>query len=117
MSERVDELFGSEPNPGGQPNTLRIVLLLVLGVPLDLLGLISCASIPGALLTWGAWRLASRDLEGVANGQIAVRHAPRLTKLKTFCSWALVWCSLTFVLQLVMLYTRSYASLLAWLPL
>lgn len=112
MSGRVGELFGDGPAPTRQPRFRWMIALLVVGLPLDLLGLVSCASLPGALLTWWALRLAGEDLDHAAAGELSVEHVPALSRVKQVATWALGWCAFTFLVQMALLNT---GALTRWL--
>ena len=87
MTGRVDRLFGGKPV--GESQVRRATILLAIAVPLDVLGLVTCTSVPGALLTLAAWQLAEADMKQIA-------------------FWAMGACILGFGLQLVLLSTGTY---------
>ncbi len=115
MSRRVDKLFGGTPGLG-RPSRAKLARgLLIVAIPMDLLGLISCLSVPGALLTLAAWQVAEGDMQRIEAGELSVEHAPELARLKQVATWAMIGCAAVFMLQLWLLSTGRYQDLLAWL--
>ncbi len=112
MSDRVDQLFGGEPpGPGGsgpQPRTGLILGLLVVAAPLDLFGIVCCSSIPGMVLTLAAWLLADGDLARVESGHLPMDKAPALVRLKQVAFGLLVFCGLSFLVQMALLGNGAY---------
>ena len=106
MTGRVDRLFGGKPV--GESQVRRATILLAIAVPLDVLGLVTCTSVPGALLTLAAWQLAEADMKRIEAGELSVEHAPAIARVKQIAFWAMGACILGFGLQLVPLSTGTY---------
>jgi hypothetical protein len=119
LSDRVDQLFGSEaggtPGPGPMPRNNLVLGLLLLAVPLDLFGLVCCTSIPGMVLTLSAWLIADTDLAKVESGHLPMEKAPTLVRYKQVAFGLLIFCGLTFIVQMTMLSNGVYESWLVWL--
>ena len=115
MSRRVDKLFGGTPGPGRPSRGRLATALLAVAIPMNVVGVVTCLSVPGALLTLAAWQVAETDMQRIEAGELGVEHAPRLVQLKKVASWTLVGCAAVFALQLWMLSTGRYEELLAWL--
>ena len=109
MSERTDELFDDGP-PSSRLRWIK--LLLWIALPLDLLGVFCCTSVPGAGLTLAAWALADSELARVESGHLPVEVAPELTRLKRFSLMLLVLCGVSFVVQAVLLTNGTYEALI-----
>lgn len=106
MSQRVERLFG-----GAHRDTRairRAELLLAVAIPLDVLGLLTCTSVPGALMTLAAYQMAERQMSRVERGELSVEHAPRLVRIKKVGFWAMVGCLVGFAIQLFLLSTGAY---------
>ncbi len=114
-AERVDALFagpsGAEAAPRADRSG-RILLLLLVAAPLNLVGLVTCTSVPGALLTLWAWTLARRDMELMEDGALPVTETVRLARLKLAATVMLVFCSLVLLLQVGLLASGFYERLL-----
>ena len=108
MSNRVDNLF-----TGGEPDqrlaqTGWISALLAVAIPLDILGVLSCTSVPGAGVTLLAWWLVDREMALLESGVILVESAPRLNRLKQITMGALAFCGISLLFQIVLLSTGFY---------
>ena len=114
MSRRVDKLFGGTPGLGRPSRARWATGLLLVAIPLNLLGVVSCLSVPGALLTLAAWQVAEGDMQRIEAGELGVEHAPRLAQIKKVATWTMVGCAVVFALQLWLLSTGRYEELLAW---
>ncbi len=115
MSRRVDKLFGGTPGLG-RPSRARLArLLLAVAIPMNVLGLITCLSVPGALLTLAAWQVAEGDVQRIEAGELGVEHAPELARIKQVAAWAMVGCAGVFLVQLWLLSTGRYEDLLGWI--
>ena len=77
--------------------------LLWVGLPLNLLGLVSCASVVGVFFTLAAWQITREDLERVERGELDPDAAPGISRLHDVATAGLLWCVFTFVLQIVLL--------------
>ncbi len=109
MSDRVDRLFEGDPELPTRPSHApRIQLVLAAALVLDLLGLLTCLSIPGAALTLWAWWWVGRELAAAAAGVVATEHAPRLHLLQRLATAGLAWCAASFALQIYLLSTGAY---------
>ncbi len=108
----MDQLFGGEAvgasASGPEPRNRLILGLLVVAVPLDLLGVACCTSIPGMVFTLAAWLVADADLARVESGHLAMDAAPGLVRLKQVAFGLLVWCGLTFMIQMALLGNGAY---------
>jgi len=105
MSDRVDRLFGGHPT--GASRLRRAQWLLVIALPLDLAGLVTCTSVPGALLTLAAWQIAESEMKRIEAGELSVEHAPRIVLIKKVAFWAMAACVGGFALQLILLSTGT----------
>lgn len=108
MSKRVEKLFS-----GGEPEQRParsgwIKALLAAAIPLDVLGILSCTSVPGAALTLAAWWLVDRELALLESGVIAAESAPTLGRLKQLTLGALTFCGVSLFVQIVLLSTGFY---------
>ncbi len=122
MSDRVDQLFGgdgSAPGRGPTARTHTIFALLVVATPMNLFGVVCCTSIPGMVMTLAAWLLADADLARVESGHLPMDQAPALVRLKRVAFGLLVFCGLTFLIQMTLLsqgaYERWLVALVTWL--
>ncbi|MCB9759415.1 MAG: hypothetical protein H6739_06210 [Alphaproteobacteria bacterium] len=115
MAWKVNRLFGKENDPGRAARIRLITTLLVVAVPLDLGGVLCCTSLPGAALTMIAWQLADNELARVEEGTLQVSVAPRLHRLRQLALWLLVWCTVTFALQIYLLTSGTYERWLSGL--
>jgi len=112
LSNRVDNLFtGSEPEQRPAQSGW-IIALLVIAVPLDLLGVLSCTSVPGAAMTLFAWWLVDREMALLESGVIHVESAPKLNRLKQITLGTLAFCGISLVFQIVLLSTGFYETYL-----
>ena len=91
--------------------------LLWVAVPLDLLGVLCCTSVPGAVLTLAAWSVADGELARVDSGDLPLDEAPQLSRYKRISLAALVFCVLSFVLQIILLSNGTYRGWLMELDL
>jgi len=111
-TERVDQLFGGDSGGGASPapesRTGLILGLLVVATPLDLFGVACCTSIPGMVLTLAAWLIADGDLARVESGHLPMDQAPALVRLKQVAFGLLIWCGLTFLIQMALLGNGAY---------
>ncbi len=96
--------------PGSKLHWIR--RLLWVAIPLDLLGVLCCTSVPGAVLTLVAWSVADGELARVGSGDLPLDEAPRLSRYKRISLAALVFCVLSFLLQIILLSNGTYR---AWL--
>lgn len=106
MSGRVDRLFGG--GPSGASRMRQAKVLLAIALPLDLLGLVTCTSVPGALLTLAAWQIAESEMKRIEDGELSVEHAPAIALIKKVSFWAMGACIAGFALQLFLLSTGAY---------
>ena len=106
MSDRVERLFGG--GPSGDSRLRRARILLAIALPLDVLGLVTCTSVPGALLTLAAWQLAEAEMKRIEAGELSSEQAPSVVRVKRIAQWAMGACILGFGLQLILLSTGAY---------
>ncbi|MCP4809380.1 MAG: hypothetical protein GY884_28925 [Proteobacteria bacterium] len=106
MSQRVERLFGGAHR--GTRAIRRAEILLAVAIPLDVLGLITCTSVPGALMTLGAYQMAERQMKRIEVGELSVEHAPRVVRIKKVAFWAMVGCVAGFAIQLFLLSSGAY---------
>jgi len=112
MSNRVDNLFtGGEPEQRPAQSGW-ITALLIVAIPLDLLGVLSCTSVPGAAITLLAWWLVDREMALLESGIIHVESAPTLNRLKQITLGTLAFCGISLIFQIVLLSTGFFE---AWL--
>lgn len=107
-TRRLDRLFGQRPGPRQD----RARRLLWVALPLNLLGLVSCASVVGVFFTLAAWQITREDLERVERGELDPDAAPGISRLHDLATAGLLWCVLTFVLQIVLLQSGVVARVL-----
>ncbi|MED5369661.1 MAG: hypothetical protein VX899_01480 [Myxococcota bacterium] len=106
---RVDRLFGG----GGVPFRRRgIRVLLGIGLPLDLLGLLTCTGVPGLVLTLLALQRIEAERERVRQGQLPLALSGELVRLRKLALGGLGLCAAGFVLQLWLLNSGFYRALL-----
>lgn len=108
MSKRVEELFSGGEAAQRPARSGWIKALLAAAIPLDVLGILSCTSVPGAALTLAAWWLVDRELALLESGVIAVESAPALGRLKQLTLGALTFCGVSLFVQIVLLSTGFY---------
>ncbi len=119
-SERVAALFaGRRPATGSADRSpgRAIILLLLLALPLNLAGLLCCTSVPGALVSLWAWRLARRELALLEHGELPVQDTLRLTRLQRLATGMLAASLLLLLAQVYLLTTGFYQDLLLRLDL
>lgn len=108
MSNRVEKLFS-----GGEPEQRParsgwIKAVLAVAIPLDVLGVLSCTSVPGAVMTLLAWWLVDREMALLESGVIHVESAPSLNRLKQVTVGTLTFCGVSLFVQIVLLSTGFY---------
>ena len=111
MSQRVDQLFGQGPRKVSRAKLVSG--LLMAAIPLTVVGLITCASLPAAGLALYAHLVASDEVRRVSTGELDIDELPRLTRLRRSAFWTMVVCGLSFILQLVLLNNGFYERLLS----
>jgi hypothetical protein len=115
---RADILFaGRRPGPARPTRGRRVLWLLALAVPLNLLGLVSCTLVPGTLLTLWAWIVVKRELAILEHGELPVQETLRLTRLDRLARAMLAACGVLLVAQAYLLTTGFYQNLLLRLDL
>ncbi len=115
---RVDALFaGGSPRAEhvGRSRTMRWMLLVAL--PLNLAGLLTCTLVPGTLLTLWAWSIGRRELAILEHGELPVAETQRLSRLDRLSRAMLAACGLLLVAQVYLLTTGFYQHLLLRLDL
>ncbi len=108
MSDRLDNLFTGAELAQRPARTGWITALLALAIPLDVLGVLSCTSVPGAILTLVAWWLVDRETALLESGLIQVTGAPRLARLRQLTVGTLTFCGVSLFVQIVLLSTGFY---------
>ncbi len=107
---RVDALFGGEPalpplDP--TPRLRRILLLLAVGIPLDLMGVTCFTGVPGALLTLWAYLLTDAEQAlADADRYPDASSVESLGRLRRLARWAMVFTIGSLVLQ-IFLFTAT----------
>lgn len=109
MSSRVDRLFGGSDRPFRRSS---ILWLLGLGLPLDLLGLLTCTSVPGMVLTLICLQIIDAERERVTQGMLPLELTPTLARYRKLALSGLGLCAAGFVLQLWLLSAGYYEQLL-----
>lgn len=109
MSSRVDRLFGGSERPFRRTS---ILWLLCLALPLDLLGLLTCTSVPGMVLTLIALHIIDAERERVIQGNLPLELTPKLNRYQKLALAGLGLCAAGFVLQLWLLSAGYYEALL-----
>jgi hypothetical protein len=109
VSSRVDRLFGGSNKPFRQT---RILCLLGLALPLDLIGLVTCTSVPGMVLTLIVLQVIDSERERVAQGMLPLDLTPKLNTYRKLALTGLGLCAAGFVLQLWLLSAGYYEELL-----
>ena len=114
---RVDELFGGEPalpplDPA--PRLRRLVLILVVAIPLDLLGITCFTGVPGAVLTLVAYLSADSEQALVDAGRYPDEAtALRLARIRRVALWAMAVTICSLVVQIVLFtMTNFYGAVL-----
>lgn len=113
MSYRVDLLFGKESPEARHRRLRRIRWLLAVAAPLDLLGLVSCTSLPGAVLTLLAWQLSEQELDRAEEGLAGDGETDALGQLRRVAGALLALCFVGFFVQMYLLSTGAYARWLS----
>ena len=108
MADRLENLFSGGELAQRPARTGLIGLTLALAIPLDLLGVLSCTSVPGAALTLGAWWLIDQESGLMECGLVDGAAAPRLAQLKRVTHAALVFCGINLFAQIILLSTGVY---------
>ena len=115
---RVDALFAGEPpipKLDGKPIIRSIRRILWVAIPLDVLAIPLWTGVPGALLTLWAWLKADSAMRLVQDGRFDVADARVLRRQRKLAAWALIFISLSFLLQIWLMwkpgYTRIYSGL------
>jgi hypothetical protein len=111
VTQRVDQLFGQGPR--SESRARLVTGLLMAAIPLSLVGVLTCASLPAAGLALYAHLVAVSEVRRVSTGDLDIDELPRLTRLRRVAFWTMVVCGLSFVLQLVLLSNGFYEQ---WLP-
>jgi hypothetical protein len=110
---RVEALF-----TGGGPDSVRfgrsrtMQWLLLVALPLNLAGLLTCTLVPGTLLTLWAWSIGRRELAILEHGELPVQETLRLSRLDRLARVMLVACALLLAAQVYLLTTGFYQGLL-----
>ena len=115
---RVDALFSGEPERAPQSTTVRlrsIRRLLGLALPLVVLGIPCWTSVPGALLTIGAYLIADGEMARVEAGLCSDEEISALRRYRRLATRMLYACVVTLVIQLWLLSTPLYANLIGYL--
>jgi len=113
---KVDALFGGEPalpllDPG--PRLRRMVVLLVVAIPLDLLGITCFTGVPGALLTLWVYLSADNEQALVDAGRYPEGPAAdRLARIRKVALWAMVFTIVSLVVQIVLFTTTDFYGML-----
>ena len=88
-----------------------------MAIPLDILAIPLWTGVPGALLTLWAWLRADSAMRLVRDERFDVADARVLMRQRTVAAWALVFISLSFLVQIWLMskpgYTQFYTGLLA----
>ncbi len=118
MTEKVDALFaGEDPHQpmGASPRIQQLRRTLTIAIILDILGLPCWTSVPGAVMTLWVWMSTETDLARIEAGEYSDQEAATLMQLRTYSAWALVFCVVCLILQIILLstpfYTRLWGSL------
>ncbi len=108
MADRLETLFsGGELTP--RPAHPRVVVaVLALAIPLDLLGVLICTSVPGAGLTLVAWWLIDQETGLMECGLVDSAAAPQFVNLKRLTHAALVFCGINLFAQIILLSSGVY---------
>lgn len=109
MSARVDRLFGGSERPFRRRS---IRWLLGIALPLDLLGVVTCTSVPGMVLTLIALSIIDSERERVTQGVLPMELTPALIRYRKLGLAGLGLCAAGFVLQLWLLSAGYYEVLL-----
>lgn len=112
---RVDALFAGEPEAPPQragPALRKIWALLALAAPFNLLGIPCGVGVPGGALTLWAYLAADAELGRVEDGLYGEEDALAVQRARSWAGWALVFCVVSFVLQVFLLMSEPYQ---AWL--
>ena len=116
----MDALFAGEPpvpKLDGKPTIRFIRRILWVAIPLDVLAIPLWTGVPGALLTLWAWLRADSAMRLVRADRFDVADARVLSRQQRVATWALVFISLSFLVQIWLMsqpgYTRFYQGLLA----
>lgn len=109
MSARVDRLFGGSERPFRRRT---ILWLLGIALPLDLLGVVTCTSVPGMVLTLVAVSIIDSERERVTQGLLPIELTPTLNRYRKLALLGLGLCAAGFVLQLWLLSAGHYEVLL-----
>ncbi len=109
----VDALFGSRPEAGVRSHGLRkMILLLALATPLDILGIVGCTNIPGVFLTLWVWSLLKKESSRPIDDP---RQQRLLVGLKLLTTILLVVCAVSLPVQFLLHYNGFYERLLSQL--
>jgi len=109
VSSRVDRLFAVNDRPFRRT---RILWLLGLALPLDLLGLLTCTSVPGMVLTLIVLHIIDAERERVIQGNLPLELTPKLNRYRKLALAGLGLCAAGFVIQLWLLSAGYYEELL-----
>ena len=109
MSSRVDRLFGGSDRPFRRSS---ILWLLGLGLPLDFLGLLTCTSVPGMVLTLIALQIIDAERERMSQGLLPLTLTQKLNLYRKLAFGGLGLCAAGFVLQLWLISAGYYEELL-----
>ena len=108
MSERLDQLFDGDSNRSRRARLPLVWGILAVALPLNLLGVLSCTAVPGAVVTLMAWWLLDQELALHGSGMIDPSDGPALLKLKQVTRWFLAFCGANLLLQIALLSTGVY---------
>ncbi len=112
MSEKVDALFSGEL-PTRTPieakkRLTRLHRTLSIAIVLDILGLPCWTSVPGAALTLWVWLATDADLMRIEVGEYSDEDSAFLMKIRRYASYALIFCVISLVIQIILLSTTFY---------
>ena len=108
MADRLETLFSGGELAPRPARTGLVTAALAVAIPLDLLGVLSCTSVPGAGLTLMAWWLIDQELGLMEGGLVHSDAAPKLANQKRLAHAALVFCGINLFAQILLLSTGIY---------
>lgn len=110
--DKVEALFAGEPPPPpaeAGARIRRLLWLLGVAIPLDVLGIPCCTGVPGAALTIWAWLAVDVEIARVEAGDYGSEDAAIFMRLRSITRWAMVFCVGSLIMQIMLFYTPFYA--------
>lgn len=108
--DRVDRLFGGTAPDLAPPRTRLLWSLVAVALLLDVAGTVSCTSVPGAVVTMAAWRLADEELNRARRAERPAPDLVTLARLRLGTAVLLGVVGVLLVVQAYLLATGFYEA-------